>query len=97
MLRLEEKIPRPTVLDLFSSLSQEELQAVMTSCLNHTEVILPAGPNPVMTGSEWGYPELRHDSAACFKLTLESISWTLQDFFPDGGRTSPPETQATSL
>ena len=33
-----------TVLDLITSLSSDELRSVMTSCLNHTEVLLPAGP-----------------------------------------------------
>ena len=32
-----------TVLDLITSLSGDELRSVMTSCLNHTEVLLPAG------------------------------------------------------
>jgi hypothetical protein len=62
----------------------------MTSCLNHTEVLLPAGPHPVMTGSEWGYPELKHDTVSCMKLVLEEIAWALEGFFGDGGRTAPP-------
>ena len=36
------------VLDLITSLSSDELRSVMTSCLNHTEVLLPAGPHPVI-------------------------------------------------
>ena len=71
LMRLQEKNARMTVLDLYMSLSQDELRAVMTSCLNNVEVILPAGPNPVMTGPEWGYPELEHDPQTCTKLVLE--------------------------
>ena len=33
----------PTMLDLIASLSEEELRSVMTSVLNHAEVLLPAG------------------------------------------------------
>ncbi len=82
--------PDPTVLDLITSLSGDELRSVMISCLNHVSVLLPAGPNPVMTGSEWGYPELKHDTVSCMKLVLEEIAWALEGFFGDGGRNAPP-------
>ena len=85
-----------TVLDLITSLSSDELRSVMTSCLNHVSVLLPAGPNPVMTGSEWGYPELKHDTVSCMKLVLEEIAWALEGFFGDGGRNAPPADANTS-
>jgi len=74
----------PTLLDLIASLSEAELRAVMTAVLNHVSVLLPAGPHPVMTGSEWGYPELEHDTPSCMKLLLEEIAWSLQGFFGGG-------------
>ena len=74
-----------TLLDLIASLSEEELRSVMASVLNHTAVLLPAGPHPVMTGSEWGYPELEHDTPSCMKLLLEGIAWSLGGFFGEGG------------
>jgi len=81
-----------TILDLVASLSEDELRSVMTSVLNHVSVILPAGPHPVMTGSEWGYPELEHDTPSCMKLLLEGISWSLSGFFGEGQ--SRPEGNA---
>ena len=78
----------PSVLDFIISLASDELRSVMASCLNHVEVLLPAGPHPVHTGGDWGYPELEHDAKACFRLTLEMVSFTLSDFFGDGGKTS---------
>ena len=95
LMRLEEHKPNPTMLDLIASLSEDELRMVMTAVLNHAEVLLPAGPNPVMTGPEWGYPELEHDTPSCMKLLMEGISWSLSGFFGGGGRTSspaPPDT-----
>ena len=68
----------------------------MTSVLNHVSVLLPAGPHPVMTGSEWGYPELEHDTPSCMKLLLEGIAWSLSGFFGGSGRTSPPAPQDTA-
>ncbi len=88
LMRLEEKNDHPTLLDLIASLSEEELRSVMTSVMNHVSVLLPAGPQPVMTGSEWGYPELEHDTSACMKLLLEGIAWSLSGFFGEGGSRS---------
>ena len=74
LMRLEDREGEHTLLDLVASLSEDELRSVMTSVLNHVSVILPAGPHPVMTGSEWGYPELEHDTPSCMKLLLEGIA-----------------------
>ena len=84
LMRLEDREGEHTLLDLVASLSEDELRSVMTSVLNHVSVILPAGPHPVMTGSEWGYPELEHDTPSCMKLLLEGISWSLSGFFGAG-------------
>ena len=97
LMRLEERKPNPTMLDLIASLSEDELRTVMTAVLNHAEVLLPAGPNPVMTGPEWGYPELEHDTPACMKLLMEGISWSLSGFFGGGGQKSSPAPSDTAL
>ena len=84
-----------TLLDLIASLSEEELRSVMASVLNHTAILLPAGPHPVMTSSEWGYPELEHDTPSCMKLLLEGIAWSLSGFFGGGQSrvvTAPADT-----
>ena len=44
LMRLEQHSDCPTLLDLVSSLSEEELRSLMTAVLNHVSVILPAGP-----------------------------------------------------
>ena len=58
LLRLQNAKPEEnsSVLDLITSLSSDELRSVMTSCLNHVSVLLPAGPNPVMTWIGMGIP-----------------------------------------
>ena len=96
LMRLEEKGERLTLLDLISSLSDDELRSVMTAVLNHTAVLLPAGPQPVMTGSEWGYPELEHDTPSCIKLLLEGIAWSLSGFFGGGQPGAEAAPAATS-
>ena len=97
LLRLQDSRleTSPSVLDLITSLSSDELRSVMTSCLNHVSVLLPAGPNPVMSGSEWGYPELKHDTVSCMKLVLEEIAWTLEGFFGVGGSNVQPASPTT--
>lgn len=96
VLRLEDKIDSPSLLDFIASLSEDELRSVMTSVLNHVSVILPAGPNPVMTGPEWGYPELKHDTPSCMKLLMEEISWSLSGFFADGQSKPDPDRKDTA-
>ena len=90
LLRMLAKLPaeNASVEALFSSLSDADLRSLMTVCLEHTEVLLPAGWMPVMTRGEWSYPELEHDTAVCLKLTMEEAVWTLEGFFGEGGSTS---------
>ena len=93
LIRMEEQNDHPSLLDVIASLSEEELRSVMTSVFNHIAVLLPAGPHPVMTGPEWGYPELEHDTPSCMKLLLEGIAWSLSGFF-GGGQSGPENTPA---
>ena len=84
LMRAQDQKESPTILDLIMSLSEEELRSVMTAVLNHTAVLLPAGPHPVMTGSEWGYPELEHDTPACMRLLLDGLAWSPSGFLGEG-------------
>ena len=80
-----------SVLGFITSLSEPDLRSLMITCLQHCEVLLPAGWMPVMTRGEWTGSELEHDTAVCLKLTIEEVLWTLEGFFGGGGSTSLPE------
>ena len=80
-----------SVLGFITSLSEPDLRSLMITCLQHCEVLLPAGWMPVMTRGEWTVSELEHDTAVCLKLTIEEVLWTLEGFFGGGGSTSLPE------
>ena len=80
-----------SVMGFITGLSEADLRSLMTTCLQHCEVLLPAGWMPVMTRGEWSYPELEHDTAVCLKLTIEEVLWTLEGFFGGGGSASLPE------
>ena len=99
LLQLLTKLPGDLQGDImkeaFAVLSPEDLRSVMISCLNHVEVLLPAGYQPIMQGSSWAWPELEHDTATCLKLAMEEAIWTLSGFFGDGGsasRSAAPNT-----
>lgn len=101
LLQLIARLPEPqnefdgSLSGLFSSLSQEELRGLMQACLNHVEVLLPAGYQPIMQGENWTWPELEHDAPNCLKLTLEESVWSLSSFFGAGGsksRSAVPNT-----
>ena len=101
LLQLLAKVPAggedagETVSAIFAALPQEGLRSLMTSCLNHTEVLLPAGYQPVMQGNTWSWPELEHDAMACLKLCMEEVLWTLEGFFGGSGRISRPAAPDT--
>ena len=91
LLRLMTRLPEGgTAADLLSALSDVDLRSLMTTCLQHIEVLLPAGWYPVMTQGEWGYPELQYEPGICLKLTMEEVVWTLEGFFGEGGSASLP-------
>ena len=81
-----------SVLGFITSLSEPDLRSLMTTCLQHYEVLLPAGLMPVMMRGEWTYPELEHDTAVCLKLCIEEVLWTLEGFFGGGASASRPGT-----
>jgi hypothetical protein len=77
-------------MSFITHLSESDLRSLMITCLQHCEVLLPAGWIPVMTRGEWTYPELEHDTAVCLKLTAEEVLWTLEGFFGGSGSKPPP-------
>ena len=102
LLRLLSRLPEkpeqrdgPTFRDIFLSIPDKDFCNLMIVCLQHVEVLLPAGYIPIITQGEWSYPELQHDTATCLKLTLEEVLWTLKGFFGEAGSTSRPETPAS--
>ena len=80
-----------SVLGFITSLSEPDLRSLMIICLQHCEVLLPAGWMPVMTRGEWTVSELEHDTAVCLKLMMEEVLWTLDGFFGGGASGSLPE------
>ena len=77
-----------TIQDLLFSLPENELDALMKTCLHAAEISLPAGYIRVWDAGCWALPELEFETVTCFRLTQEVLAWTLQDFFPEGGPTS---------
>ena len=96
LLRLMTRMPEGgAATDLLSALPDADLRSLMTTCLQHIEVLLPAGWYPVMTQGEWGYPELQYEPGICLKLTMEEVVWTLEGFFGEGGSKPPPVIPAS--
>lgn len=75
---------------LFSALPEEDLRALMTRCLEQTEVLLDAGYQPVMQMGEWSWSDLQYDPAGALALTLKEILWSLDGFFAESRSDSPP-------
>ena len=95
LLRMLSGMPQSrggeSVMSFITHLSESDFRSLMITCLQHCEVLLPAGWMPVMTRGEWTYPELEHDTAVCLKLMIEEVLWTLEGFFVGGASGSLPE------
>ena len=99
LLRMIADEPEENVdlMRFFVRLPDTALRRLMSVCLEHVEVMLPAGWNPIMTRGEWSWQEAEYDTLLCLKLTLEEALWTLQGFFGAGGSTSRNEKTDTAL
>ena len=88
VLKLLSASEADTIQSLLFVLPDADLKSLMQTCLSHAEILLPAGGIPVYKDGCWGLPELEFETMTCFRLTQEVLAWTLQDFFPEGGRPS---------
>ena len=73
---------------LFSALTDEELRRLMVVCLEHVDVLLDAGYQPVMQMGEWSWSEMQYDPGNALQLTVKEILWTLDGFFAESGSNS---------
>ncbi len=74
---------------LFETLTDEEFRRLMVVCLEHVDVLLDAGYQPVMQMGEWSWGEMQYDPGKSLQLTVKEILWTLDGFFAESG--SNPE------
>ena len=95
LLRMVADAPEGDIdlMSFFVSMPEDSLRRLMTVCLEHVEVMLPAGWNPIMTRGEWSWQEAEYDTLLCLKLTIEEALWTLQGFF-GGSDSKPPGAEA---
>ena len=77
-----------TLQEMIFSLPEWEMESLMKVCLKHCEVMLPAGWIAVYADGCWGMPEMETETMTCFRLVQETLAWSLEDFFGDGGSAS---------
>ena len=74
--------------DFLFSLGDYDFESVMRVCLAHAEAQLPAGFMTVWKDGCWGVPEMETETMVCFRLTQETLAWSLEDFFGEDGSAS---------
>ena len=74
--------------DILSALSEPDLISLMTRCLSHVDILLPAGPHPVYQNQIFGLPELETDTLTCLNLCWEEMLFNLEGFFGESGSPS---------
>ena len=77
-----------TLQEMIFSLPEWEMESLMKVCLKHCEVMLPAGWITVYADGCWGIPEMETETMVCFRLTQETLAWSLEDFFGEDGSAS---------
>ena len=77
-----------TLQEMVFSLPEWEMESLMKICLKHCEVMLPAGWITVYGDGCWGIPEMETETMVCFRLMQETLAWSLEDFFGEGGSAS---------
>lgn len=80
---------------LFGSMTDEELRSLMVHSLEHVDVLLDAGFQPIMQMGEWSWSDLQYDPGNALLLTMKEIVWTLDGFFVENGSISPPARPVT--
>ena len=75
-----------------SSLAEDELRRLMTICLRHVDLSLPAGWQPVMLRDTFGVDFLEHDTPLCLALCCHETAYTCKGFFDEGGALLRPLT-----
>ena len=88
LLKLLSHASTDNLRDLLLSLPENDLDAMMKTCLRSASALLPAGPIRVLENGSWGVPDLEYDAWTCLNLTMEVIHWTLEGFFPESGSKS---------
>lgn len=80
---------------VFGSMSDEDLRTLMIHCLEHVDVLLDAGYQPIMQLGEWAWLDLQYDPRNALLLTMKEIVWTLDGFFVENGLNLHPTQPVT--
>lgn len=73
---------------LLSSISKEDLETIMGTCLRSVSALLPAGWQPVMIGDRFCVEEVEYDIAITLALCYEVMEFNLGSFFGGSSLTS---------
>lgn len=86
------------VLPVLTSVKQEDMTTIITTCLSFCEKQLPAGFTRVASqNGQFGVAELEYDLVTCLKLCFEVLKFNLEGFFGEGGLDLNKLPQNTSL
>lgn len=72
--------------EVFSALSDNDLDHLVDKCLRVCSKQLPAGLQPIIDATgNYGVPDVEYDLSLTIRLCIEAIKWGAADFF-DGSR-----------
>ncbi len=72
--------------EVFSSLSDDDLDGLIDKCLRSCFKQLPAGLQPIIDATgNYGVPDVEYDLLLTLRLCFEAIKWGASDFFGASG------------
>ena len=77
-------------------ISNDELVDFEKRCLQHVDMMMSAGWQPVMTGMDFGVEEVEYDPFLALILCYEVVQFNFSGFFGGNGLTSLFKPQTTS-
>lgn len=74
------------VLEVFGSISDEDISELVTKCLRFCYKVLPAGNQAIIDkAGNYGVDGIEYDLKKTVRLCYECIAWGASDFFAENG------------
>jgi hypothetical protein len=80
---------------LLSDVKDEDLDYLVKTALKFCSKMFPAGNTPVINlNGSFAVPEVEQDVFLMLRLTMETILWSMSDFFDEGRWNLPPGAES---
>ena len=77
------------IMEALKSLDKKDVDSLITTCMRHASLVLPAGAQPIMDAAgNWGVADIEYDLVLCLTLCYHVIRFNIEGFFGEGSLAS---------